>query len=304
MTDKEIIDKIVWYAESGSKWELQKFLKGLNPSDLERVKTKCYRVGLCKSKDTESFIKEICNHIESDEKATIRKSKMVNVKNVFMYLKDVQKTYRQNALTSYVISSCNLDKTHSGTLEEILKLTVQGKVLTVRDKKAHVKPVNNIRLIKHNGICAVSYKGNIYYKNNGRTVQIQNGMAYANDFFTSKELYFLMIQLLYQSFNKEEKEEFLNGVKKDSNLLPSYPVEDTDSYDTVLQDGKNTIVAYTRGMTDYFTSDDFIRCKDRLQSIALHLKKDASELDKMILIMPPLENLKPKCEDDFQYYYE
>ena len=29
MTDKEIIDKIVLYAESGSKWELQKFLKGL-----------------------------------------------------------------------------------------------------------------------------------------------------------------------------------------------------------------------------------------------------------------------------------
>ena len=87
-------------------------------------------------------------------------------------------------------------------------------------------------------------------------------------------------------------------------MLPSYPVEDTDSYDTVLQDGKNTIVAYTRGMTDYFTYDDFIRCKDRLQSIALHLKQDASELDKMILIMPPLENLKPKCEDDFQYYYE
>ena len=89
MTDKEIIDKIVLYAESGSKWELQKFLKGLNPSDLERVTNKCYRVGLCKSKDTESFIKEICKHIESDEKATIRKSKMVNVKNVFMYLKDV-----------------------------------------------------------------------------------------------------------------------------------------------------------------------------------------------------------------------
>ena len=304
MTDKEIIDKILLYAESGSKWELQKFLKSLNQKDLERVKNKCYRVGLCKSKDTDSFIKEICTHVESDEKTAIRKSKMVNVKNVFMYLKDVQKTYRQKALTSYAISSCNLDNTHSGTLEEILKLKVKGKVLIVKDNKAFVKPVDNIRLIKHNGICAVSYNGIIYYKNNGVIYGNKASTVYANDFFTIKELYFLMIQLLYQSFNEKEKEEFLQGIKKDSNLLPSYPLDDTESYDAVLQDGTNTIVAYTRGMTDYFTYDDFIRCKDRLQSMALHLKKDASELDKMILIMPSLENLEPKCEDDFQYYYE
>lgn len=302
MRDKEIIAKILELSKESDSWNLRKYLKSLNEADLNRLKDKCLRLGLCKAKDTDAFIKEICGHMTTSATSLRHhRDNIILCKNVALYLGEVQRLYKHKRLTPYAVDERNLDFTHAGNIANVDKLAVKGHTVIVRDEKRTTKDVNNIVLLKHSGVCAVCYNGVTYYKSQGQ-LQSGSGVVYANDFFTTRELYFCLIKLLYKSFSTREKTAFIHGIKNDANLVINN--QSLDDFEDVFVDGKNTISANMSGLHNDFSYTDFLKVKERIQSMALHLKEVPAEVEWMKLVIMPLENLEPECPEDFQYYYE